>query len=164
MKKINHILTATDFSEGSKRALDYAVFLAKTFGAEIQLVHILEPPFPTTDPAYLKMIGEMAGAESEKLKSLAEEVKKRLPNVRSFCREGTAALTIIKAARELKSDVIVLGTHGRTGIAHAFIGSVAERVLRLAHCPVITVRGDEISPLELTGAPIPIGPTVTPAG
>jgi nucleotide-binding universal stress UspA family protein len=162
--KINRILASTDFSNDSRKAVDYAVFLAKSLDAELQLVHVLEPPFPSTDPAYLKMLGELAEADAQKLKSLAKEIEQRLPNVRSFCREGAAAVTIVKTAEELGSDLIVLGTHGRTGMAHAFIGSVAERVLRLAHCPVITVRGDEAPPLETKGATIPLGPSISPAG
>jgi nucleotide-binding universal stress UspA family protein len=161
---IKRILAATDFSEGSAEALEYAVYLSKTFGAELHLLHVLEPPFPTLDAALLSTVRKMAERDAEKLKTLSEKVARACPAVQSSWREGSPASEILKAAEDLSADLIVLGTHGRTGIAHAFLGSVAERVMRTAPCAVWTVRSRHLRGGTTQGAAIPIAPFLSFSG
>jgi nucleotide-binding universal stress UspA family protein len=134
-----------DFSGKSRQALEYAVPLAQEHGGKISLVHVLQPaPASITVPG----VGPYAAADD---KSLITQARKRLVNVAAemipgelqaemIVRRGNPYNEIIAAARALKADLIVISTHGYTGLKHALIGSVAERVVRHASCPVLAVR------------------------
>ena len=141
MIQLQQILVATDFSEVSSAAIDYGRALARTFGASLHLLHVMENPFlrPTAaDPHAIK---------TATLRHLFE----RLTDDDRMALHATAALEtsddpageIVKYARTNAIDLIVLGTHGRGGMAHLLLGSVAEKVVRTAPCPVLTVRHPE---------------------
>ncbi len=140
----NHIVVATDFSECSQRALDVALELAAKFGSKLTLVHSWEPPsysyaagtYVTVD--LLTPIEQAAVAELDRATA---ELKTRMPTAQSMIRSGVAWEEILSGAALVHADLIVLGTHGRRGMARAIIGSVAEKVVRLATMPVLTVHG-----------------------
>jgi nucleotide-binding universal stress UspA family protein len=140
------ILVPTDFSEPSDAALLYATELAARFGATIHLVHVVEDPIVTGAFGVEAYAPESPGM-SAALRADAEfRLNERLNDitragVRATCEvlNGPSAPTIVNAAGELAIDLIVMGTHGRMGMAHAIMGSVAERVVRVAPCPVLTV-------------------------
>ena len=145
MITLSRILHPTDFSQNAKAAQAYACQLAEQNGAELHLLHI----FP--DPGYLVAQPEFAvaipGEDWEDLRRAAErnletalesEWKNKLKVV-TATRKGSPFLEIIRYAQEQNIDLIVMGTHGRTGLSHLVIGSVAENVVRKAKCPVLTV-------------------------
>jgi len=142
--ELKRILVATDFSDTSEAALEYAIDLARTLGAKITLVHLYELPvytFPsgamvaTAEFATQLMTGAQEATEAECAKHAKDGV-----DITPLVREGTAWEEIHKIADELGSDLIVIGTHGRRGITHALLGSVAEKIIRTATRPVLTIR------------------------
>ena len=145
---MKRILCPVDFSQSSDHALQYAVDLARMFGAQLTLMHVVEMPFL---PSYamagvpdlslpLEQIEEGA---RKGLERLVEQCRRKYDKVDTELRTGTAFMEIIAFAREIKADLIVVGTHGRTGLSHLIIGSVAERVVRKAPCPVLSIRHPE---------------------
>lgn len=140
------ILVGTDFSDYSKEALDYAVLMAKHFGADLYLVHAFEEPVyipgvtSLTGPETLEWVHTFREAARKKLEALAGEVRQQGIPVRSTLREGAPFREIPKAAEEVQADLIVLGTHGRTGLDRLMMGSVAERVAHRASCHVFLVK------------------------
>lgn len=146
---ITRILVPTDFSTTSDAALDFAKPIARTFGASLHLLHVFEDPilsggFPE---AYAPMPPDTRAAliddaNSELTRRVSDEERTRF-NATTTVVSGFAALAIVEYAQEHDIDLIVMGTHGRTGVAHLLVGSVAERVVRLAPCPVLTVRADK---------------------
>ncbi len=143
--KLKRILVPVDFSDCSKKALQYAIPFAKQFGAEIVLLYVVQPyrPVPEMTNVDWDLIAAnmREGGESELAKlriSITDDVK-----VRTELRVGRPDLQIVNAADELDADLILLSTHGRTGLGRVFLGSVAEHVTRYAHCPVLTVRERE---------------------
>ena len=149
MPTFNKILAPTDFSEDSQFALGYVTELAQKFGAEVIVVHVDQPLSPV-------MIGDLSPgldmgtvnriAEEQRLAALKEldQITARLREgglkARSLMRVGAPFLEIIHAAQSEAADLIVMGTHGRSGLAHVLMGSVAERVVNKAPCAVLTVR------------------------
>lgn len=135
---LKRILVPTDFSACSLNALGYATKLAREFGAELTLLFVLEPVIPTGDAAldFVRLQTDTEKAARRRLESLARE----LTNCRAILRVGASAHTIVGVAREMDADLIVIGTHGRSGISRALLGSVAEQVIRHAGCPVFVVR------------------------
>ncbi len=152
-KPIKQILMPTDFSDYSKDALDHAVQMAQVCGAEIHLLHVFETVFVSTAPEYIKFLEEFMEEETKKLKALAEEIQSQNVEVHMMFQQGTPHRQIVEAAREVQADLIVIGTHGRTGLSHAMIGSVAERVARISPCPVLIVRPKALQekPNEIQG-------------
>jgi nucleotide-binding universal stress UspA family protein len=141
---IRSILVPTDFSEGSKRALKFAARLAAQFEAKLILLHVVEP-VATPDFAYYPLMMENANVAMAAKKGLGEFAHKAgVPNSvaqKTVVRNGVAYNEITKAAASLKTDLIVIATHGYTGLKHALLGSTTERVVRHAKCPVLVVRG-----------------------
>jgi universal stress protein A len=137
MQTISRILLATDFSRSSEQALGYAEELARRFGAELVVLHVDEAlsTVPGSDLAETRR----AAADGE-LQELAIELRAKDVPARALLRPGLASGEIVATAKAEHADLVVMGTHGRTGLAHALLGSVAERVLRTAPCPVLTVR------------------------
>jgi len=147
MISLHRILVATDFSDFSKEALIYAIYLARGLGADLYLMTVFEPPVfshagvsPGVRPEIHDWIKEIREGETKKLNDMAEEIRHQISKVHPVFKEGVPFLEILKAAGEMQADLIVLGTHGRTGLAHVLMGSVAERVVRKSDCPVLTVR------------------------
>jgi nucleotide-binding universal stress UspA family protein len=139
MLPIHTILHPTDFSIRSRSAFDLACALARDYGARLVVLHI-KPP-------------QLAGGEVHALittpAEVAEELRGELDSfqpqdastkIERVLKEGDAATEILRMAKEISSDLIVMGTHGRTGLDRLLMGSVAEAVSRQAHCPVLTVK------------------------
>lgn len=147
IKPIRKILYATDFSESSVPACDYALALARLAGAELYVLHV---------------IGEfadrrMSRIQPEAMALLEREVElQAVKDMEDFCRDkfdaeahyqtdvvmGIPVQEILKRAQSLPADLIVVGTHGRTGLEHAIVGSTAERLVRSSSIPVLTVRSE----------------------
>jgi len=149
MNPIRQILVPVDFSEPSRAALDYAATLARAFGATLDVLHVWETP--SFAPRGSDVVSVGAGELSlddlirrnagEALDAFVEEARKRGIGVRAARAErGLAAHAIVDAAKIGNYDLIVIGTHGRTGLPRVLLGSVAENVVRHAHCPVLSVR------------------------
>jgi len=139
------ILWPTDFSPLAKVALPHAVGLASDAGAELVLLHVLPLPAMYAAPdisgaVWIPLQRKTRAAARLHLLRLEKQVKG--PNFRTHMvlTEGVPFSQIVRAAKRLRCDLIVLATHGRTGLAHAIMGSVAENVIRHAPCPVLTVR------------------------
>ena len=147
MVRIRQILVPTDFSATSDAALDYAREVASRFGASLHLLHVLQDPFvagPLVADAY---VADTPGVRTTILDDararLAHRVARRDRETFDVSAEavfGRGADTIVEYAADRHIDLIIMGTHGRTGVAHLLLGSVAERVVRTAPCPVLTVR------------------------
>ena len=138
--KLRKILVPTDFSEHSNKALEYAVAFAKQFGAELMLVHVVRPyPVgPEMAPVDIESIQD-AKTELEGLRTRIDQVV----HCQTVLRTGDPRVEIISAARELDVDLIIVSTHGRTGLAHLVLGGTAEKIVRHAQCPVLVVRREE---------------------
>jgi nucleotide-binding universal stress UspA family protein len=138
--RLNRILVPVDFSNCSKKALEYAVPLAKQFSAEVTLLHVVQPDAATCEMPSLQVqtIQEAAKALDTVRESIGGTVHSN-----AAVRTGIPHLEIVEAAKELNVDLIILSTHGRTGLAHVVLGSTAERVVRRAGCPVLVVRERE---------------------
>lgn len=137
----NRILVATDFSEGSDDALDAAIAQAKRLGARLELLHVIEiaEQFPFgSSPLDLDFEALYAGVGRELACRAERAIAAGVP-CETRIAEGGAAIEIAERATEMGAALIVVGTHGRTGLARALLGSVAERVVRRAPCPVLTV-------------------------
>ncbi len=141
------ILVPTDFSEPSEAALDYARALAGTFGASLHLLHVFNAPCAAGAVSPEGFIAESPEVHA----SLFEDARSRLQRrvtatdrnqygAKTEIVTGSSPESIVNYAKERGMDLIVMGTHGRSGLAHLLIGSVAEKVVRTAPCPVMTVR------------------------
>jgi len=143
MASFRHVLAATDFSECSSIALDAAIELARRYDAALTLVHVFTlPVYPYMDlvPMAIDIETPARDAAREELDKALATTRKQLPSADAVLRQAGAVWEqILATAREVGADLIVLGTHGRTGISHALIGSVAERVVRHSQIPVLTV-------------------------
>jgi len=149
MIDLHRILVPTDFSEHSANALGYAVAFAEKFGAELHLLHVVQdlamflPDSVTAGPPLMPPVDQLTAATRAALdRIVAENHLSHLP-VHTDIREGTPFYEIIRFAREKDIDLIVMGTHGRSGLVHVLLGSVTEKVVRKAPCPVLTVRHPE---------------------
>ncbi|QAR31891.1 universal stress protein [Geovibrio thiophilus] len=149
MIKIKKILYPTDFSEPSKIALEYAAELAKQFGAELEILHVM---FDETQVVsfYLPQVTMQSlstDIETGSAKQLDEFIQNQPVlkgiNYTTTLIKGTPFIEITKHAKETGADMIVIGTHGRTGLDHVLFGSTAEKVVRKAPCPVFTVRPEK---------------------
>ncbi len=148
MARIGHILHPSDFSKASGAAFATAVDLAKSNRAELVVLHVLAPPMPLmagdgyVSPQVYEDLDKSARAyASKELASLVAKAKKAGVRANAVLRDGIAHEQIVRAARSPLADMIVVGTHGRTGLAKLFLGSIAARVVSTAKCPVMTVRG-----------------------
>ena len=141
--RLKKIVAPVDFSESSEKALQYALSIAQEFGSEIILLHVVQP-YPVL-PELPATTDELTEAILKDANTRLNEWKERVRGVRCSAKAlvGSTANQIVEFAAQEGADLIVLGTHGRTGIAHAFLGSVAERVVRLASCPTLIVRAHE---------------------
>ena len=143
--RFQRILVPTDFSEASRPALRYATAFAQPCGSEVTLVHVIEPsPYP--EFGYAAIPVKEAGLKreaNEKLEVQCRELARAGVKASSVIRTGNAFHEIAEQAREQNADLIVIATHGRGAVAHALVGSTAERVVRHAPCPVLVVRERE---------------------
>jgi universal stress protein A len=145
--QLRSILVPMDFSAESEKALTYAVPLAGLFDAKLTLVHVIEPlATPDFVGAFpLALENEKADQESRRHLQRIVDALKLEPSLieKLLVRRGRAFNEITSVARSLKADLIVISTHGRTGLTHALLGSTAERVVQHAPCPVLVVRPNE---------------------
>jgi nucleotide-binding universal stress UspA family protein len=142
LRTIKTILVSTDFSDYSNKALDNATALAKTFGAKIVLIHVVDAlSYVVSESLQWEKVYDRL---SESIRPMLEKQVKEIEHVgvSATCEliQGVPYEQIAKKAGEIKADLIVMGTHGRTGVRHLLLGSVAERVIHLAPCPVMTVK------------------------
>lgn len=143
---IKSILCPVDFSETSKLAMHYAVAFARHNGASLTLLHVVAPPI-TSLPGEAGLLNvpqadiqEIAEACQERLQAIIDDLQSEQVPITSEVISGIPFLEIARFADEQGIDLIVMGSRGRTGLSHLLIGSVAERVLRKAPCPVLTVK------------------------
>ncbi len=147
MTEIRNILVPTDYSPHAEKALDYAIGLAKTFGAKITLVHSyhIAVPMAVPDPVIVPQ-GFWEDARN-RATELLEEIRGKVEADGVSCEMHVSSEPPFQAITDLaaasKADLIVMGTRGLTGPKHVMLGSVAERTVRLAHCPVITLKDSE---------------------
>ena len=141
---IKSILVPIDFSPPSKKALDYAVAVARRFKAKLTLLHVVEPVATPDFAASFPLAMENDELVATAKKHLGKVVKAaRIPRAiveKVLVRFGRSFHEIADAARTRKVDLIIISTHGYTGLKHALLGSTTERVVRHAHCPVLVVR------------------------
>jgi nucleotide-binding universal stress UspA family protein len=138
------ILVPTDFSEPSERALGSAIDFARAFQAGIELVHVyVEPTYVLPPPVDVATFPFIAADVLSKVQEGLDRERERVRAAGIACETtaltGRAAPEIVSHARKIGADMIVMGTHGRSGIEHAILGSVAERVVHHSPCPVLVV-------------------------
>jgi len=141
MIELKRILLPTDLSECSERARSYACELAKRFAAELHVLHVVPP---ISVPGYVGPVPDEwlhpEDGARQALEAWDDPAFEELGSVQRFVVTGTPFVEIVRHARESDVDLIVIGTHGRSGLTHALLGSVTEKVVRKAPCPVLTVR------------------------
>lgn len=146
--KIKKILVPTDFSTHSLAAVEYARVIANKFGAQIILVHVVDtvpvPGVTSIDPNKGKLVRKMERKALRELKAFADAHLKGIRNPQLVLCTGVPYDEIVRLATNEGVDLVVISTHGRTGLAHAIIGSVAERVVRYSLMPVLTVKPQEM--------------------
>ena len=147
MIKMSRIVCPTDFSPTSSHAVDYAATMAKHFGAELVLLHVIESmDYPLRSfgmsSAIQHIQDEIQTRAMESLKNRAAKVEETTPGItpKLAVLNGEVHTATMECADSENADLIVIGTHGYTGITHALLGSTAEKVVRLSKCPVLTVR------------------------
>jgi nucleotide-binding universal stress UspA family protein len=144
MNPIQRILVPVDFSETSKRALEYASFFANRFDAKLDVLNVWGPSEYQGDDMVVLTRSEPELTLSTFLRNHADqqlnEFLRGVPHSNRMLEAGEPAQIIAKVAGEGKYDLVVMGTHGRTGLSHLLMGSVAEKVVRTAPCPVLTYR------------------------
>jgi len=146
---IKRILVPVDFSGNSLRALEYAIDLARPFKSELTVLNVVEPIYYATPEftgggaAITQLVEEQSRVSREQLRRLAQKFGKRRIKLRALIQTGSPHQVIVDTARKIRADLIVMSTHGRTGVSHLLLGSVAERVVRAATCPVLTLRAGQ---------------------
>ena len=148
MIRIQNVLVATDFSETSDAALDYGREMARTFGSTLHVLHVADSVnLPYGGEAYTAMVpdlqAEVEEAARNQLQTLLEHEDRALHIRPVVVAAVSPAAAIVDYAVQHQIDLIILGTHGGGAISHLFMGSVAERVVRTAHCPVLTIHHPE---------------------
>jgi len=147
MSRIRRILHPSDFSRASAKAFAKAVEMAKANRAELLVVHVLAPAVPLVGDGYVspKIYEDLEASArawgQKQLNRLLAKARKAGARAKGMLMEGVPHEQIVRAARFRKAGLIVIGTHGRTGLAKFVLGSVAGRVVSMASCPVMTVRG-----------------------
>jgi universal stress protein A len=146
---VKHILVPVDFSNTSELAVNHAVSFAKLFNAKITLLNVVEYLMFPNDIYAVSGVDAMRSQFNEESKRQLARIEERLSDsglqIKSLIRTGRAAHEAVEAAKDLKADLIVIGTHGYKGFTHVLLGSTAEKIVRLAPCPVLTVRSRKSS-------------------
>lgn len=152
---LRSILVPVDFTTTTEKALSYAASFAKQFGATVTLLHVKEPTYmPASESGVLVELETRSDAQAR----LADLEARLDPQVscRTIIKDGHAEAEILKVAEELECDLIILSTHGRTGVERLLLGSTAEKVVRRAGCPILVVRPQEhdfVPPLDQQSSP-----------
>jgi len=143
--EIKTILFPTDFSQGARAAMEYAVALARDYKARLILLYVIQDIsiaewyIPSSISA-ADLVEDMQRSAEREIDKLGIEIAGAVATVEKLVVRGVPFVEIIRTAKERKADMIVIGTHGRTGIDHMLFGSTAEKVVRKSSCPVLTVR------------------------
>jgi universal stress protein A len=144
---LKRILVPVDFSKDSLNAVTYAAEFAQPFGAELLLLYVVEPIYyaTPTDPYAVNanvatLIEEQRRLGEQQLARIGADLEKEGQRFRALIKSGSPPQLITDTAKSQRASLIIMATHGRTGLAHMFMGSVAEKVVRTASCPVLTVR------------------------
>ena len=142
---IKKVLVPIDFSDYSKSALKYAVNFAKSFNADIILIYVVEPviyppDFSMGQIAMPSINTEWDDRAKDELQKLAKSEIAEIANVKTIIKTGKPFVEIIETAKEENIDLIIIATHGHSGVEHILFGSTAEKVVRKAPCPVLTLR------------------------
>ncbi|OJY21145.1 MAG: hypothetical protein BGO98_13840 [Myxococcales bacterium 68-20] len=141
MIAFKNILVPVDFGEPSRRALEVAIALAKQNGAALTVLHVFDvpPSYASMDLSPMDLLAPMWSAAQAELDATLAKVKGALPNATHCLTRGTPWREILATIDRTHPDLVVVGTHGRTGLERALLGSVAERIVRLSPVPVLTV-------------------------
>jgi nucleotide-binding universal stress UspA family protein len=145
MKRFRRIVHPSDFSPASRSAFRFAIDMAKSMRAEVIFVHVLMPIAPVGEgyispTAYEELERSVRSSGQRGLERLVRRARQAGVRARAVLLEGAPYQAIVRAAKSRRADLIVMGTHGRGGLAKLLLGSVAERVIAAASCPVMTVR------------------------
>lgn len=147
MAEFKRILVPVDFSPASDVALEYALDLAERLGAQVDVVHAYQlPVYALPDGGVMvgpEFVTRLTESSQQSLDELVARHESRGLTLHKHLVDGPAHLEIERLAKSLPADLVVMGTHGRTGVKHFLLGSVAERVVRICPVPVITVRSPE---------------------
>src|SRR5574341_413769 len=143
--QIKTILFPTDFSNGARAAMDHAVSMAKDYHAKLVLLYVIQDIsiaewYIPSSISVTDLVEDMQKSAMREMDKWYGEVAAMVNDVEKMVVRGVPFVEIIRTAKEKNADLIVIGTHGRTGIDHMLFGSTAEKVVRKAHCPVLTVR------------------------
>ncbi|NVN89111.1 MAG: universal stress protein [Desulfuromonadales bacterium] len=145
MRPFNNILIAIDFSENSTYAFDYALTLARQFNAELTVMHVINEPidlrgFYVPHISFEQLEKEIEAGATGMMEKFCQEKMGDFRNYKTSIVNGIPYEEIIRKAKDIDASLIVLGTHGRTGLDHIIFGSTAERVVRSSPCPVLSIR------------------------
>jgi len=143
--QIKTILFPTDFSQGARAAMDYAISLAQDYKARLILLYVIQDIsiaewYIPSSIAAADLVEDMQKSATREMEKWAAEAAVKVKSVEKDVVRGVPFVEIIRTAKEKNADMIVIGTHGRTGIDHMLFGSTAEKVVRKSPCPVLTVR------------------------
>jgi nucleotide-binding universal stress UspA family protein len=143
--QIKTILFPTDFSNGARAAMDHAISLAKDYNARLILLYVIQDIsiaewYIPSSISVTDLVEDMQKSAWNEMNKWNSEVSAKVKDVEKIVVRGVPFVEIIKTAKNKNADLIVIGTHGRTGIDHMLFGSTAEKVVRKAPCPVLTVR------------------------
>jgi len=143
--QIKTVLFPTDFSQGARAAMDHAISLAKDYQSKLILLYVIQDIsiaewYIPSSLSAADLVEDMQKSAWNEMDKWGAEVSHSVKDVEKLVVRGVPFVEIIKTAKERQADLIVIGTHGRTGIDHMLFGSTAERVVRKAACPVLTVR------------------------
>ena len=143
--QIKTILFPTDFSQGARAAMDHAISLARDYNARLILLYVIQDIsiaewYIPSSLSVADLVEDMQKSAWTEMNKWAAEIAAKVKDVDKLVVRGVPFVEIIKIAKDKNADLIVIGTHGRTGIDHMLFGSTAEKVVRKAACPVLTVR------------------------
>jgi len=143
--QLKTILFPTDFSQGARAAMDHAISLAQDYESKLILLYVIQDIsiaewYIPSSLSVTDLIEDMQKSAWKEMDKWGEEVSDKVKSVEKMVVRGVPFVEIIKTAKGKNADLIVIGTHGRTGIDHMLFGSTAEKVVRKAACPVLTVR------------------------
>ena len=143
--QIKTILYPTDFSHGARAAMNHAVSLARDYDAKLILLHVIQDMtiaewYIPSSLSVVDLAEDMRKSAWQEMDKWGVEIASTIKNVEKIVVNGVPFVDIVRTAREKNADLIIIGTHGRTGIDHMLFGSTAEKVVRKAPCPVLTVR------------------------
>jgi nucleotide-binding universal stress UspA family protein len=147
MTEIKTILVPVDFSEHSDKALEYAIGLAKRFGSKLHVLHAYHVPVPIATPDQIAIprdyFTSIREAAAKRLKACGDKIAAEGLKSETHLTEMLPVTAINETAQQVSADLIVMGTRGLTGLKHVLLGSVAERVIRTAPCPVLALKAHD---------------------